>query len=141
VWENPNQCDLFSGTDALEALSDLERNTSEAVISQRSSARLEIRTKIRVSPGNASQRHTMTIEGLTGDISNGGCLVLASYPLMAGDIYWLSFPDDNLRLGSMFARCVRCRMVRDDTYEMGFSFFNDVEVAGAIKHRDQGTVY
>lgn len=139
MWQDPSRCDLFSGTDALNALSDLERNTSDAVISQRSSARLEIRTKICIAPGNASQRHTMTIEGLTGDISNGGCLVLASHPLIPGDIYWLTFSDDALQLGSMFARCVRCRMIRDDTYEMGFCFFNDIDLAAAIIHRDQGT--
>lgn len=136
MWQDSNHRDLFSGTDALDALSDLERNTSEAVISQRASARLEIRTKICIRPGNASQRQKMAIQGLTGDISNGGCLVLAGRPLVPGDIYWLTFSDDDIRLGSMFARCVRCRMIRDDTYEMGFCFFNDVDLAGATKHRE-----
>ena len=133
MLETYGEDNVYQITDALESLSQLEQNTSEAVIRQRSSERISIRTKVWISPGNASQRDQYRIEGLTGDISAGGCLVLAGRPGLAGDIYWLSFAEDQVNIGSLLARCLRCRMVREDTFELGFRFFEPVEFSDGVE--------
>jgi hypothetical protein len=124
--------DWFGVTDALDALAALESNTNAAILAQRASQRLEIQTKLLVRPGNASQRHEFGIPGVTADISSGGCMVLLPRPIMTGDIFWLSFDDSVLRLGSLLARCLRCRLVREDAFEVGFRFLNDVDLHAAI---------
>lgn len=124
--------DLLSLPDALEALSELEQNTDQAIAARRSSERLSIRTKVLVQHGNASQRSEMAASGVTADLSNGGCLVLISQPLYAGDLFWLTFDDAVVRVGSLLARCRRCRYVQEETFEVGFSFLAPIEVREAI---------
>ena len=132
MFDESRDQDFFGMSDALQALSELERNTDAAILAQRSSERIDIQARIFVRPANASQRHQFTIEGVTADVSNGGCMALFSRPIMVGDMFWITFDDERLRLGSLFARCLRCRMVREDAYETGFRFLNDVDLASAL---------
>ena len=132
MFDDVNTDSLFGMSDALEALSELENNTSEAIVAQRSSERLEIQTKVIIRNGNASQRHVFAIEAVTADVSNGGCMVLMPRPIMAGDLFWMSFDDSQVRIGSLLARCMRCRMVREDAFEAGFRFMNDVDLSSAV---------
>ena len=125
--------DVFGMSGALEALAELECNTSDAILAQRSSERIEIQTKVLVQPGNVSERHRYTIEGVTADISNGGCMVLLPRPIMVGDLFWITFDDQHVHIGSLFSRCLRCRFVREDAFETGFRFLQDVDVAAAIR--------
>ncbi len=128
---NTQTNDVFALTDALAALGDLEANNSQAILKQRSSERMVIRTRVRLQPGNSSQRHTDAIDGLTGDISNGGTLVLLPRPVLAGDTFWVTFSNEHVSIGSLLARCTRCRMVREDTFEIGLRFFHDIDLASA----------
>jgi hypothetical protein len=136
VFDNQGEENVFGVTNALEALSELAENTSDAIVRQRVSERVQIRAKVTIRPGNSSRRHEYAIDGLTGDISNGGCQVLIGCPILPGDVYWLSVTDKNLALGSLLARCMRCRMVREDTFEAGFRFFNEIDLAGAIQQQN-----
>jgi hypothetical protein len=134
---NTNQHDdVFAATGPLEALGELAENTSDAIVRQRASQRLEIRTKVVIAPGNSGERHRFAVEGLTGDLSTGGCKVLVGRPMAVGDIYWLVFSDDHLAIGSLLARCLRCALVREDTFEAGFRFFHEVDLASAVEGHD-----
>lgn len=124
--------DFFSASDALEAIADLEHNTNDAILAQRASERIEIRTKVQVRPGNASERHAFAVETVTADISNGGCMVLSSRPLLPGDVFWLSFNPDEINIGSLFARALRCRLVREEIFEVGFRFMNDIDLTDIL---------
>jgi hypothetical protein len=135
VFDDQGGDNIFGVTDALEALSELTENTSEAIVRQRASQRVQVQTKVAIRPGNSSQRHQLVIEGLTGDISNGGCQVLIGRPILAGDVYWLTFSDEHVSIGALFARCMRCRVVRDDTFEAGFRFFHDIDLASALRQQ------
>jgi hypothetical protein len=133
VFDHTEQQHVFQVSDALEALRELEGNTAHAILGQRASERIEVRTPVTLRPGNSSQRHEYGIQGLTGDISSGGCQILSSRPLHVGDIYWLTFSEEHLSIGSLLARCLRTRMIREDTFESGFRFLHDVDLAGALK--------
>ena len=132
VFDDPLDDELFGMSGALEALGELERNTDEAIIAQRSSERLEIKSRVWVRPGNVSERHRFTVEGMTGDISNGGCQVLLPRPIYPGDIFWLEFDASDVHIGPLLARCLRCRLIREDALEVGFRFFQDVDLRNAI---------
>ena len=125
--------DVFSMTDALESLSELEHNTSDAILAQRSSERIEIQTRLILQPGNSSDRHRFSIEGVTADISNGGCMVLTPRPIVVGDLFWMTFDESQVHIGSLFARCLRCRFVREDAFETGFRFMQNVDLSSAIQ--------
>ena len=132
MFDQMQDDDVFSMSDAFEALSELENNTSRAILVQRSSERIEIQAKVLIQPGNASQRHQATIEGITADVSNGGCMILLPRPILVGDMFWLTFDKASFRIGSLMSRCLRCRMVREDAYESGFRFMNEIDLSNSL---------
>lgn len=123
--ERPSGGDL---DDQFELLEELEANTSEEIIRQRAWSRIQLRVKVVVQPGNTSDVRSMKVAGVTGDISSGGCQVLLPVPLQVGDTYRLGFDRETLDLPLVFARCVRCRLIREDAFESGLSFFQAVEL-------------
>lgn len=120
--------------DAVEILSEIERSTPAEVLRQRAHDRLQIRAKIIVQPGNASQRTELKLQGVTSDISRGGCQALFPLPLRVGDIYRLTFDQSLIAIGPVLARCMRCRFVRDDAFEVGVAFLQNIELPEASKH-------
>ena len=66
------------------------------------------------------------VKGVTGDISEGGCSVLLPIPVPVGDVFRLHFDRSQLDLPMTFARCLRCRLVREDAFEAGFVFFKAI---------------
>ncbi len=128
LFDDLQQDDLFSVTDALEALRELEQNTSQAIIAARSSERVDIRTPVVIRPGNSSDRHRFRLEGMTADISDGGMMVLTTRPILPGDVYWVTFTDPSIALDSLFARCLRCRLVQEGAFESGFRFLQPIDL-------------
>lgn len=114
------------GDDAFAVLRELERNTPDEIRRQRAHFRLAIKVTVVIQPGNSSGSLSPRLKGVTGDVSEGGCSVLAPLPLGVGDIYRLTFDRPALDLPLTFARCVRCRLLREDAFEVGFAFFSPI---------------
>ena len=72
MFEELTENGVIPLSDALDALSELEQNTSQAITAMRASQRIDIRTRVWIQPGNSSNRTGFVIEGLTADISRGG---------------------------------------------------------------------
>jgi hypothetical protein len=81
------------------------------------------------------------IQGVTGDVSAGGCQVLFPIPLGVGDIYLLTFDKSKVAVDSVFARCLRCRLIREDAYEAGFKFFDPIDVSEAVAGGNRETLF
>ena len=114
--------------EALQMLRDLEQNTSDEIRRQRAHDRLVVKCKLIVAPGNSSQRQSFVAQGVTGDISGGGCNALLPVPLLVGDIYLLTLDRAQVDIPPVFARCQRCRFVREDAFEVGFAFLQPVKL-------------
>lgn len=112
----------------LELLQELESNTPDEIVRQRAWSRVQIKARIVVQSANTSELRTFKVAGVTGDISAGGCQVLLPVPLNVGDAYRIEFDREALDLPTTFARCLRCRLIREDAFETGFSFFSPVEL-------------
>ena len=115
--------------DLMEVLSELEKSTSDAVKAQRGSTRRMVHLRIWVSPGDRSRREDWKHEGTTADVSEQGCKLLISSPLIPGDFYYLSFDRDALDVPPTFARCMRSRMINEDAYEGGMKFLNPIDLS------------
>ncbi len=111
---------------AFEMLQELGRNTSEEIRRQRAHFRRAVKVSVWLQPGNASEMLTHKIKGVTGDVSEGGCSALFPIPPRVGDIYRLLFDKSSMDLPLTFARCVRCRLIREDAFEAGFAFFKPI---------------
>jgi hypothetical protein len=109
-------------------LRELEQQTPEAIRRQRSSERASIKIGVSIAPANASQAGEGAMDGVTGDISTGGCGLMTSRPLRVGDVYRLTFEKGEVDLPTVFARCLRCRLIREDAFESGFAFFTKVDL-------------
>jgi hypothetical protein len=112
--------------EAHQILQELERSTSEEIRRKRSHFRLAIKSAVVLQSGNASELLSFKLKGATINVSEGGCSVLLPLPTHVGDIYRLQFDRGSLDLPLTFARCVRCRLVREDAYEAGFAFFKTI---------------
>lgn len=119
---------VFNDDEAFDLLRELSANTPEELQRQRAHFRLAIKAGITIQPGNASQMLEFKMKGITGDVSQGGCSAVFPMPVTVGDLYRLDFAKEKLDLPKAFARCVRCRLIRDDTFEAGFSFFETISL-------------
>lgn len=112
----------------LGMLDELEQQKTENIRLQRTHQRLDIKATVILQPGNTSDLQNLKARGTTADVSRGGCRIVFPVPMCVGDIYRLTFEDDSLGFPLIFARCLRCRLVREGAFEAGFRFFNDVEL-------------
>ncbi len=116
----------LNSDEAFHLLRELEGSTTEEIRRQRAHFRLTIKAGVILQAGNASELLSFKVKGVTGDVSEGGCSVLFPIPPRVGDIYRLQFDRQALDLPLTFARCVRCRLVREDAFEAGFAFFKAI---------------
>lgn len=116
--------------DAFELLAEIERNTPEQVRRQRAHFRLQFKTSVILQPGDASRLLEFKVQGVTGDLSEGGCKALFPVPIRVGDIYRLQFDRSELELPLIFSQCVRCHFIREGAYEAGFQFFTPITLEG-----------
>lgn len=114
--------------DVLQSLEELEKNVPTAVVQQRAHARLDLKVRLTIRPGNSSRRRSEEIDGVTADVSAGGCLAVFPDPVLVGDVYWLGFDQEQARIPSLLARCLRCRLVNETAFEAGFSFFQPIDL-------------
>ena len=112
--------------DDANLIQELERNTPEELRRQRAHFRVTVRARVIVQPGNASQLASLKLQCTVGDLSEGGCRLVAPGPLAVGDIFRLTFNPAELPLALTFARCMRCQLLREDAYDVGFRFFSSI---------------
>lgn len=126
--------DRTPSDEAFHVLKDLERNTPDEIRRQRAHFRLSIKAGVILQPGNQTDILSFKVKGVTGDISAGGCSALFPVPARVGDIYRLQFDRKALDLPLTFARCVRCRLVREDAFEAGFAFFSPISLPEKVSN-------
>lgn len=119
---------IGSGDDAFDMLQELERNTPEEIRHQRTHFRLQIKAKVILQSGNSSELQAFRMQGVTGDLSEGGCKALFPLPVRVGDVYRLKIDDETIKVPLIFARCLRCVLLREDAFEVGFRFFSPIEL-------------
>jgi len=127
---------LPDGLDA-ELLQDLEKQSLDQIRKLRKHQRFEIQVPVILKPGNASSTREELV-GTSVDFSTGGCMVHFSKPVGVGDVFRLTVEDSRLDLPVVYARCMRARLVREDLFEAGFSFFSpiSIEVGGTDSSQD-----
>ena len=65
---------------------------------------------------------------------------MTSRPVLVGDVYQLHFAKGELDLPILYARCLRCRLVREDAFEAGFAFFEKIVLATDERDADGGSL-
>ena len=120
------QASLSNTDGAFETLRQLEKQVSEEARQQRAHKRVQVKARVVIQPGNISQTGGPTVQGVTGDISASGCRAMLPVPVQTGDVYRLQFDGVDVGEPSLFARCLRCRLIEDSAFEAGFQFFQPV---------------
>ncbi len=96
---------------------------------QRQEERVAVRATVILQPGNSSEARSLKAQGVTTEVSRGGCVAIFPVPIRVGDIYRLEFDQKQVDLPKLFARCLKCRWIHDEAFEGGFSFFGTGSVA------------
>jgi len=115
-----------------ELLQSLERQKGEEVSRGRMHGRVETRLRVAVRPGNSSEGLRFKLQGITADLSRGGCRLILPLPVGVGDVFRIDFESSENRIPMAFARCLRCRLVREDAFEAGFSFFAPIDLPASL---------
>ncbi|MBI9017042.1 MAG: PilZ domain-containing protein [Phycisphaerae bacterium] len=132
---DPHQNDGITLNDeqlGFDLLQEIENQTSDHIKQQRNHERLTIKAHVLLQPGNSSEFMNYKIQGITGDISVSGCQMMLPVPAKVGDIYRLSFQDELSQLPMVFGRCLRCKLVSEDAFEAGFSFFSPITLPSVV---------
>ena len=72
--------ELTDENDSFDLLQDIERQTSEKIRKMRVHERLCIKMKVLLQSGNSSELLDYKVQGVTGDISSGGCQAMFPEP-------------------------------------------------------------
>ncbi len=141
MFDEPAASNPLNSDQAFDLLQELGRNTSAEIQRQRAHFRRVIKSGVVLQGGNASDLLKFKLKGVSGDISEGGCSVLFPLPPRVGDIYRLEFDRQAIDLPLTFARCVRCRLVREDAFEAGFAFFKPIVLPGRAEKPSAALVH
>ena len=141
MFDDLNQsAESINSDEAFDLLQDLGRNTPDEIRRQRAHFRVAIKAAVVLQPGNASELMNFKVKGTTGDVSEGGLSALFPIPPRVGDIYRLAFDRNVLDLPLTFARCVRCRVVREDAFEAGFAFFTPIALPATSRTGEESSL-
>ena len=72
-----------------DILQELEQQTDEQIRRLRMHERLSLKAKVILQSGNSSALLDYKVQGMMGDISEGGCRAMFPIPVIAGDVYRL----------------------------------------------------
>ena len=124
--------------DDLEFIRELERQSIDEIRKLRAHERFEAKISVVLRPANSSSRGNGTAQrGFTRDVSKGGCLAIFPMTVGVGDIFFFEFEDERIELPTVFGRCVRCRLVREDAFEASFAFFQDISLSELEAKEDE----
>ena len=120
----------------LSAIDELAHNTEEMIRARRKTERHRIDAAATLVPGNLSDRQSSSWSGICHDISPTGCRLVLDRPILVGDIFLLTIDTTTIDVDPTFVRCIRCHMLREDSYECGVSFFAEIQVGPARQTSD-----
>jgi hypothetical protein len=111
-----------------ELLRSLEQQQVAEAGQSRKYARIEVELRVVVRPANASEHARFRLQGISADLSRGGCRLILPLPVGVGDVFRLEFASAAAPIPPAFARCLRCRLVREQVFEAGFQFLTPVDL-------------
>ena len=90
---------------------------------------LPLNVQLIIRPSNSSQRRETSIRGYCKNLSQSGCGVVTDCAPRVGDLYRFEMPSDTTHpVHGAHARCVRCHLLDEEAFEVGFSFLTPVEL-------------
>ncbi len=85
--------------------------------------------QLLIRPSNSSQRREAPMRGYCKNLSQTGCGVITDCPPRVGDLYRFELPSDVTHpIHGCHARCVRCHLLDEEAFEVGFSFLSPVDL-------------
>lgn len=82
-----------------------------------------------IRPSNSSQRKETPLRGSCKNLSQSGCGVVTDSAPRVGDLYRIEVPSDLAHpIHGAHARCVRCHLLDEEVFEVGFSFLSSIQL-------------
>jgi hypothetical protein len=120
--------DLLNNGLVFDILQELEAQGRDQLRRLRKHERMHFRTLVTLRPEHAEAAPTLKVQGITGDLSRGGCRAIFPAPIGVGESYRLAFACEPPGLPEVTAQCVRCRMMTDRLFETGFRFTAEIDL-------------
>ena len=120
-----------------QLIAELERQSLSEIKKLRAYERRETKVGLELWRGDSSARNALHLVGKTNDISEGGCSAVFDAAVLPGDLYRLAFDAEAIELPLVFARAMRCRMLREDAFEVVFRFLTPVKLPKTRGSKDE----
>jgi PilZ domain len=106
------------------------RVRSESTTNTRSALRtFPVNVQLVIRPSNSSQRRETPLRAYCKNLSQSGCGVVTDCAPRVGDMYRFEMPSDTTHpVHGAHARCVRCHLLDEEAFEVGFSFLSPVDL-------------
>lgn len=89
-----------------------------------------LNTDVILRPASTSARDSEEISGSCRNVSQSGCGLVARRAPRVGDVYRFETPDHSSHpLDGINARCVRCHLLDENSFDAGFAFFAPLVIA------------
>lgn len=127
---NQHNDQAFDGseTEIFSAINELASNTAEMIRARRKNERVRVDAAATMVPANLSDRDSAVWTGICHDISSNGCRLVISSPITVGDVFLLTLKSNKMNIDPIFVRCIRCHLLREDSFECGVAFFSDIRL-------------
>lgn len=88
-----------------------------------------VNVQLLIRPSNSSQRRETPLRAYCKNLSQSGCGVVTDCAPKVGDMYRFEMPSDTTHpIHGAHARCVRCHLLDEEAFEVGFSFLSPVDL-------------
>lgn len=117
--------------EAFKLLEELQLNQPSTVIESKESGEAGVTIGLTIETGNASQKTTTALEGVSSKLSKLQVVLLANEPLLVGDVYRVEFDASMLNAGKVYALCRRCQMLNDEQFQISLRFLTPLDLSAA----------
>jgi hypothetical protein len=114
----------------LDLLQKIENLALEQVCKLRMHERVEARVPVRLDAANRDDS-VPSVKGVTQDLSPGGCRAIMRAAPHVGDIFRLEIELEKDAGQTLYARCLRCALLRDDAFDVAFQFLSELALPEA----------
>ena len=115
------------GAESFKVLEELELNRPEEIRSARGEISITVRSRITARPADLCDRESECYEGTSRELQRRSIFGVFDRPVPVGSVFHLTFDEQELDLPPAYAMCHKCAILKDDAFDVTFSFLTPVD--------------
>ena len=114
--------------DTEDLLGELSQQTSTETHRQRADAATQHRVSVTIRRAGASHDGEEPFAAASLELARQSVLLECERSPLVGDVFELTFPDEDVKPRSVLGICQRCRLITSQKYEASFQLFSPLHL-------------